>query len=190
MCPPYPVVALTAGRGDEAAQAIHARGRLFEPSRTRARPAHERKLIMRFVGRYNPVGFMAHKTGDVWRALGCGAALAVLTAALCLAFAAGRDAEPLSLADLARAESIVMSCDESFSTAEPLWCADPTSPQCSPAAPDVPRIDLGDRVDLWLPPAIADSVQHVYTLDAWPRPIAVTVHGRNEHARLERPPRT
>lgn len=144
---------------------------------------------MRFVARYNPVGFMAHKAGDVWRALGWGAAWAALTAALCLAFAASRDPTPLSLADLARNESIVMSCDESFSTAEPLWCGDPSSPQCIPAAPDVPRIDLGDRVDLWLPPAIAGSTPRVYTLCSWPEPITTTLHGRADRDRVERPPR-
>ena len=113
----------------------------------------------------------------------------MLTAALCLAFAASHDPEPLSLTDLTRSESIVMSCDESFSTAEPLWCADPSSPQCIPAAPDVPRIDLGDRVDLWLPPVVAGTAPRAYTIGSWPEPITTTLHGRTDRDRLDRPPR-
>lgn len=149
-----------------------------------------RKLLVRPVDRYNPVEIMAHNRGDVWRALGCGAAMAALAALACLAFVASRDAPTLSLSELARTESIVMSCDDApLPSAEPLWCADPNSPQCSPAAPDAPRIELSDRVDLWFPDAVALAPVRVVALNPWPASKTDDRVGRLAHARLERPPR-
>ena len=133
---------------------------------------------------------MAHTRGDGRRALGLGAAIAVLVALACLAYAGSRDARPLSLAELSRTETLLMSCDESAtSSAEPLWCADPSAPQCAPAAPDAPHVLLAGGPNLWLQPLALPTSHHAYVVMPWPKPRTESVLARIDQARLERPPR-
>ena len=133
---------------------------------------------------------MAHTRGDVIRALGLGATMVVLVALACLAYAGSRDARPLSLAELAQTETLLMSCDESAtSSAEPLWCADPSAPQCAPAAPDAPNVLLAAGPDVWLQPLQLPSRHDAYIVAPWPKPLAEAVLARVDQARLERPPR-
>lgn len=133
---------------------------------------------------------MAYMSGTARRSVGMGAALAVLTALLCLAFAGARDPETLSLAQLAQHDVLLMSCAEEVasSSADPLWCSDPSSPQCIPASPDAPKLVLWDG-----PEATLGSLLPVdpprYVLLPWPRPEAEHARGRADILRLERPPR-
>lgn len=133
---------------------------------------------------------MAYKGGDV-RRLGLGTALALLTALACLGFAELRDPHTLSLTELAQADAVLMSCEvgSATSTGEPLWCADPSAPHCSPAAPDAPHALAADRPDLTL--CGLDLPERPYTLVAthWPSPRADRAVPRIDGSRLERPPR-
>jgi len=133
---------------------------------------------------------MAHTRGDVVRTLGLGATMVVLTALACLAFAASRDARPLSLAELAQTETLPMSCDGGFATTtEPLWCADPSAPQCAPAAPDAPPVMIAASPDVWLYTSQLPQRVDSFLLVPWPRPLATSAITRVDQARIERPPR-
>ena len=69
-----------------------------------------------------------------------GAAVAVSVLAVTQLVSPSRVDDPLSLADLDRAHETVMSCAEGEgSESEPMWCADPSSPHCIPAAPPINR---------------------------------------------------
>lgn len=126
------------------------------------------------------------------RALGLGTALAVLTVLVCLAFAASRDPETLTLVGLDRhtqGESLLMSCAEPSSASnDVLWCSDPSSPHCIPAAPEVPRLELWDSPDSCATSGL-ELPAVTYILLPWPRPEAERLHARDAVARLERPPR-
>ena len=133
---------------------------------------------------------MAHTRGDVVRALGLGATMVVLVALACLTYAGSRDPRPISLAELAQTETLVMSCEGgAASSAEPLWCSDPSAPQCAPAAPDAPHLLTATGPDVWLHPLQLPTMLDAYVLLPWPRPLAEAVVARVEQARLERPPR-
>jgi hypothetical protein len=130
------------------------------------------------------------------RALGLGSALAVLTALLCLAVAASFEPPTLTLAGLARsshAESVLMSCADDSSPAgsgSMLWCSDPSSPHCIPAAPEVPRPEVWDRPDSWLLSSfVVPGDTFVLLRTVWPRPELASLYARDSVSRLERPPR-
>jgi len=124
-------------------------------------------------------------------ALGMAAAMA-LCALACLAFAATRDGVTLSSLDaLGQKESVLMSCADAPATSGGgalLWCADPSSPHCIPAAPDVPRIELSSSPDLYLLPSVP-MPRPTYTLMSWPEPRPRVLASRPRSGRLERPPR-
>lgn len=134
---------------------------------------------------------MAYKSGDVRRAVGLGTALALLTALACLAFAATRDPRTVTLADLTEVETVLMSCEDSgvSSSGEPLWCADPSAPHCSPGAPDAPSALAIDRPDVTL--LALPDLERRYTLltSHWPAPPSERAAPRVDLGRLERPPR-
>lgn len=134
---------------------------------------------------------MAYKSGDVRRAVGLGTALALLTALACLGFAATRDPRTVTLADLAQAEAVLMSCEDSgvSGTGEPLWCADPSAPHCSPAAPDAPSALAVDRPDVTLLALPDFERRYTLVLSHWPPPRNERVAPRVDLGRLERPPR-
>ena len=140
---------------------------------------------------------MAHIPGNTFRALGLGAALAVLSALACLAGAAARDARTLSLhafSALTQSESVLMSCADAptnTSTSAPgdlQWCADPSSPHCRPAVPTSHRLELWDNPDTFLLPALQVPVA-TYRWLPWPEPEAAALLSRSASFRLERPPR-
>jgi hypothetical protein len=139
---------------------------------------------------------MSGPPSNTLRALGLGTAIAVLTALACLAGAAARDAQTLSLRQfeqLTHAESVLMSCaadswPASSSGTDLLWCSDPTSPHCRPAAPQAPQIELWDRPDSVLLPVLQVPVA-TYVWLPWPRPEAAPLLTRSASDRLERPPR-
>jgi hypothetical protein len=128
------------------------------------------------------------------RALGLGTALAVLTALVCLAVAASFESPTLTLAGLAKnahAESVLMSCAEDSSPSGGdalLWCSDPSSPHCIPAAPEVPRPEVWDRPDTSLLSSF-DVPSASFVLLPWPRPETASLYARDNVSRLERPPR-
>lgn len=98
-------------------------------------------------------------------------------------------AAPLSLADLDRAHDTLMSCEEGESAeSEPMWCADPRSPHCSPAAPTTPAPDLTDHTTPAMLLASARAMLS-FALLSWPEPLHETVLTLADRARLERPPR-
>jgi len=124
-------------------------------------------------------------------------ALLVLIAGAAVAFAALVAAEfvapssstTLSLLDLDRAHETLMSCGEGEGTGgEPMWCADPSSPQCIPAAPQGPAPDLADHS---APAALllGSAQRRGYLLVPWPKPRPDFVIARSDRTRLERPPR-
>lgn len=127
---------------------------------------------------------------NVPRALTLGMALALLSALACLGFAALRDGRLLSPGELSRSRAPLMSCaaEPASSHGELLWCADPSSPQCIPAAPEVPRVHLADRPEL-LPIASDVLAKRPYVLLPWPRAEQATLLARDVSGRLERPPR-
>lgn len=95
----------------------------------------------------------------------------------------------LTLADLDRAHETLMSCSDGDSFgSEPMWCADPSSPHCVPAAPPTPAPDFTDHSS----PATlrVSSVEALgYVLVAWPEPRIEDTPRKPERARLDRPPR-
>ena len=132
---------------------------------------------------------MGRMAGTSLRALTFGAALAALTALLCLSFAAARDTRTISLSELTAEEAPLMSCEPSSSSYEGLmWCSDPSSPHCIPAAPEAPRLELADRPDLALQ-AVLPEQQATYVLVPWPATDVAANFGRKPDQRLERPPR-
>ena len=140
---------------------------------------------------------MVHTPANTFRALGLGAALAVLTALACLAGAAGRDARTLSLhqfSALTQSESVLMSCAQTPTHTSPgssgdvQWCSDPSSPLCRPALPPSHRLELWDNPDTFLLPALQVPVATFIWLP-WPQPEAATLLPRSASVRLERPPR-
>jgi len=118
------------------------------------------------------------------------AGAAVAFSALVVAdFVAPSPETTLSLLDLDRAHQTVLSCGERESTGgELMWCSDPSSPQCIPAAPPSPAPDFSDNS---APAAllVGRASRLGYTLVPWPVPVLVSVNGRSDHPRLERPPR-
>ena len=126
-----------------------------------------------------------------WRARGLGTALALLTVLACLGFAETRDPRPISLAALSQAETVLMSCEDdgASSTGEPLWCADPSAPHCSPAAPDTPNGLACDRPDVALLAMTEPERPYTVLTTSWPGPLAVRAVPRVDQSRLERPPR-
>jgi hypothetical protein len=128
------------------------------------------------------------------RALGLGTMLIVLTALLCLAFAASHEGRTVTLAgltQLAQGDSVLMSCarDVEPASGPTMWCSDPSSPHCIPAAPEAPRAELWDGPDSALLLSFAvPAATHV--LLPWPRLAPSSLHARDSVSRLERPPRT
>jgi hypothetical protein len=115
-------------------------------------------------------------------------ALAALLA--CWAFAEHRHGDAmLSLAELERAETVLMSCDrQPVGVSDHLWCEAPNSPLCLPALPASGHIELWDHPPcalLFNPPPEALIGQWV----TWPRPEPATRPRSRAGARLERPPR-
>jgi hypothetical protein len=130
---------------------------------------------------------MAHS--NTLRTHGTGAALVVLATLACLLFAEASDTPTCSLSELASRESVLMSCeDASPVSAELMWCSDPSSPQCLPAAPQVPNPELWDRPDIALPSLFA-APRLGYVWMTWPEADAPAFTGRAPAQRLERPPR-
>jgi hypothetical protein len=121
--------------------------------------------------------------------MGIGAALAVLTALLCLAVMATRDGRTISLAELSSLNAPLMSCESTSSAVDGLlWCSDPNSPHCIPAVPDPPRLDISDRPDLCTLSAV-ELTPATFVLLPWPNVAPDQTRGRNDVHRLERPPR-
>jgi hypothetical protein len=126
-------------------------------------------------------------------ALSLGAALTMVTLVACLAYAGMRDGPSLSLRDLERSQTILMSCareDGPLSGAELLWCADASSPLCLPALPASGHIELSDAtpIALWSHELeIASTL--AWALPTWERPRPIERPRSEDRARLERPPR-
>lgn len=121
--------------------------------------------------------------------MGLGAALAALTALLCLAVMAARDGRTISFDELASLNAPLMSCESSSSSPDGLlWCSDPSSPHCIPAVPDPPRLELADRPDMTMVPADAVTPA-TFVLLPWPAPTVAERRGLRIAQRLERPPR-
>ncbi|MFT3927396.1 MAG: hypothetical protein QM778_32985 [Myxococcales bacterium] len=123
-----------------------------------------------------------------------GATLILTTVIACLGFAGVREGStPLSLRDLERSQTTLMSCarDEGpLSGAELLWCADPSSPLCLPALPASGHIELGDTAPLALwSLALPMPERLAWTLPSWQRPAPVDRPRSLDPTRLERPPR-
>lgn len=129
------------------------------------------------------------------RALGLGAALAALTALVCLAVVASLESPTLTLAGFAKsshAESVLMSCAEDSASHSGndamLWCSDPSAPHCIPAAPEVPRPEVWDRPDTSIVASLIVPAAS-FVLLPWPRPETASLYARDNVSRLERPPR-
>jgi hypothetical protein len=148
---------------------------------------------------------MSRPPTNTLRALGVGTAVAVLSALLCLACAASRDSRTLSLhefAQLTHGESVLMSCAEGAHLSsresrddvggDPLWCSDPSSPHCRPAAPPAARLELSDS-PLWTVTPVLEARTELPVVlresRVYPRPEAATLHSLRSAHRLERPPR-
>ena len=102
------------------------------------------------------------------------------------------DAAPraLSLRELAGRAAVLMSCADELPRAnEPLWCADPDSPHCIPALPEVPGTDVWHGPVAMLAPLAAQPRASVGVLLAWPVPGAAALRSLQLAQRLERPPR-
>jgi hypothetical protein len=128
---------------------------------------------------------MSHITTKRGTALG--AALAALTALACVWVTDAADPPTVSLSELQRSESVLMSCDAPVS-AGLMWCADPDSPQCIPALPQPPRPELWDRTDVTLP-SVASLPRRDWVFMTWPEHVILDLPGRSPDQRLERPPR-
>ena len=120
----------------------------------------------------------------------------IATGLVCLAIAvawwvAARSAQPeLSLRELARAGSVLMSCaDDGGPVGEPLWCADPDSPHCIPALPTAPRADVWHDPIGVLPPLASLPCLRVGDLMAWPKPRTLSLASLKLPQRLDRPPK-
>jgi hypothetical protein len=121
--------------------------------------------------------------------MGIGAGLALLTALLCLAVTSAREPATISLAELSRLDSPLMSCAPTDAAPDgPLWCSDPSSPHCIPAAPERQRLELADRPDLALI-ATAPVAQPTFVVVPWPAIEPDVRDGRAAVHPLERPPR-
>jgi hypothetical protein len=133
---------------------------------------------------------MAYMAATIKRAWGLGAALVALTALLCLAVMASRDGRTISLSELSSLHAPLMSCESDGAGSDGLlWCSDPNSPHCIPAAPEPPRLELADRPDLDLASAVPVA-EASYVLVPWPKLMPASERGRRNAQRLERPPRT
>jgi hypothetical protein len=124
------------------------------------------------------------------RRLAAGIALALALGAVCLAFAGTRGGATLTLRQLTSQGGVLMSCaEENGLSTEPLWCADPASPHCIPALPEVPHAAAwhGPVAALWSLDLPAPA--RVATWITWPRPQVVQLVSRAASQRLERPPR-
>lgn len=134
---------------------------------------------------------MAITAGISSRAIWLGALVAVLTALACLTAQASRDAPTISLAELAALNAPLMSCEGGSGGGggeAVMWCSDPNSPHCLPAAPEPPPAELGDRPDLDMLWATAVAPAAFVVLP-WPEPAPTQLRARRDADRLERPPR-
>lgn len=122
------------------------------------------------------------------RGLGVVLALAALLA--CLVYAEQRgERSTLSLAELERVETPLMSCDKQpIGLGDHLWCEAPDSPLCLPALPASGHVELWDHAPYALfvdPPPAALIGEWV----SWSRPEPEARPRSRASARLERPPR-
>lgn len=132
---------------------------------------------------------MAYMAATTRRAWALGAAIAVLTALLCLAAMASRDGGTISLGELSSLHAPLMSCEADGAGSDGLlWCSDPNSPHCIPAMPEPPRVELGDRPDFTLSSTVPVRPAS-YVILPWPALRRDSDRGRRDVHRLERPPR-
>jgi hypothetical protein len=117
----------------------------------------------------------------------------VLCASLSIVASSSDEAGLLTLADLATAEELVMSCADAGNphSSEPLWCADPTSPQCLPGLPPAQRAELRDAQTLFVSLAPVHPSEPRFVLDeaSYPAVLAGREPARRSIDPLERPPR-
>jgi hypothetical protein len=122
-----------------------------------------------------------------------GAALIMGTLVVCLTYAGMRDGPALSLRELERSQTTLMSCDRDggpLSGAELLWCAEGDSPLCLPALPASGHIELADAPPLaFFASTHAIAPTHSWDLPSWDRPRPSERPRSSDRARLERPPR-
>jgi hypothetical protein len=124
--------------------------------------------------------------GEPWL---LGLALITLCAS-CLGLAARFDGPTVARWELADA-SMLMSCaEEPSSNGEPLWCANPDSPHCTPGTP------ASESREPWLGPLVAAHVPRLtmppyddYTVRFTVSSGALLGHAWADGERLERPPR-
>lgn len=121
---------------------------------------------------------------------GLGVVLALTALFACLMCAElGSESSMLSLQELERAETTLMSCDkQSTGTGAHLWCEAPDSPLCLPALPASGHVELWDHAPyaLFVEPEPAAQIGVWVT---WTRPEASARPRSRASARLERPPR-
>lgn len=107
-------------------------------------------------------------------------------------YSRGDEPSGLTLADLDRSHQTLMSCDAPADDAEPMWCADPSDPQCIPAAPTHRQPDLLSgaqpivQTASWKMPAHPRG-RHLL---GWSRPEPRREPKQARAGRLERPPRS
>jgi hypothetical protein len=139
-----------------------------------------------------PHGSMAIPTNKAFVALGMGAALTMVTLLACLICADLREGHTLSLQELGRGETTLMSCardDNATGSGELLWCGDASSPLCLPALPATGQVDLGEGpLAVLLTPNLAQRPP-TFTWLTWKRPSPARTPVSRVPERLERPPR-
>ncbi len=110
--------------------------------------------------------------------------------AVCWVLFASAEPKALSLRQLTSEGGVLMSCAEDAGpSSEPLWCADPDSPHCIPALPEVPSTDVWHGPVAALSQLAFSAHARVGELLTWPKTSVISLVSLKLQHRLDRPPK-